>query len=202
MNMDMSKTNVSEKTAKVIRIVTVAPIMAAILLALLIWQFPDSFRDPFDITVSILFLVVFPLLAYPLQPLIPKFKDKGREGQRNLAIIFALFGYVFAVIFALFRNPASGVWIIYLTYLISALFIALFNKVIGLKASGHSCGVAGPVWTLIWFLGAKALFGLIFLVAVYWASIKTRRHKPVELLAGTLIPALSLVISIVIIHFA
>lgn len=198
----MSKHNILDKAAKVIRVVTVAPIMAAILIIILFWYFPDSFRDPFDTVISILFLVAFPLLAYPLQPLIPRYKDKGREGQRNLAIIFALIGYVLAVLFALFRHPSSGLWIIYLTYLISALLIALFNKVIGLKASGHSCGVAGPVWTLIWFLGVQATFGLVFLVAVYWASMKTKRHKISELLAGTLIPAISLAISILIIRLA
>lgn len=198
----MNKSSAIDKIAKVIRIITVAPIMSAVLIAILFWQFPDSFREPFDIMISILFLVVFPLLAYPLQPLIPGYKEKGREGQRNLAIVFALIGYVFAVIFALFRNPSSGVWIIYLTYLLSALFIALFNKVIHLKASGHACGVAGPVWALIWFLGAKATFGLVFLAAVYWASIKTQRHKMAELLAGTLISAFSLAISIFIIGAA
>lgn len=198
VDMVMKKHNIIEKIAKVIRIVTVAPIMAAALIALLSWQFPGFFRDPFDIITSILFLVVFPLLAYPLQPFISQYRDKGREGQRNLAIVFALIGYVLAVIFALFKHPSSGVWIIYLTYLISALFIALFNKVIGLKASGHACGVAGPVWALIWFLGAKAMFGLIILAAVYWASLKIKRHKMTELLAGTLIPALSLAISVFI----
>lgn len=194
----MDKQTVLEKIAKVVRVITVAPIMAAILIAVLYWQVPE-FRDVYVMIISIVFLVVFPLLAYPLQPLIPGFKDKGREGQRNLAMLFAVIGYVVIVLVAVFINPSSGTWIIYLTYLLSAVLIALLNKVIRVKASGHACGVAGPVLALIWFAGAGALYGLIFLALVYWASLKTKRHKFVELLAGTLVPGCALAAAILIV---
>ena len=41
---------------------------------------------------GLLFLVVLPLLAYPLQKYIPHFKDSGRDGQRSLAMIFSAAG--------------------------------------------------------------------------------------------------------------
>jgi hypothetical protein len=197
--LDMDKQKVLEKIAKAVRIITVAPIMAAILIAVLYWQVPD-FRNPYVLGISVLFLVAFPLLAYPLQPLIPGFKNKGREGQRNLAMLFAVIGYVVIVLIAVFINPSSVAWTIYLTYLLSAVLIALLNKVIHLKASGHACGVAGPVLALIWFVGINALYGLVFLGLVYWASIKTKRHKFVELLAGTIVPGCALAASILIVY--
>lgn len=39
---------------------------------------------------SMFFLGVLPLLVYPLQKYIPAYKDKWRERQRNLTIIFAV----------------------------------------------------------------------------------------------------------------
>ena len=194
----MDKQKVLEKIAKVVRVITVAPIMAAILIAVLYWRVPD-FRDLYVLGISVLFLVVFPLLAYPLQPIIPSFKNKGRDGQRNLAMLFAAIGYVVIVLIAVFIRPSSGAWIIYLTYLLSAILIAFLNKVVRLKASGHACGVAGPVLALIGFVGVTALYGLVFLALVYWASIKTKRHKFMELLAGTLVPGCALAASILIV---
>ncbi len=194
----MDKQKVLGKIAKAVRVITVAPVMAAILIAVLYWQAP-GFRNLYVLGISVLFLVVFPLLAYPLQPFIPKFKDKGRDGQRNLAMLFAVIGYVAIVLIAVFINPSPNAWIIYLTYLLSAVLIAFLNKVTRLKASGHACGVAGPVLALIWFIGANALYGLVFLALVYWASIQTKRHKLSELLAGTLVPGCALVAAILIV---
>lgn len=191
----MDKKKIPDRVAKAVRIATVPPVMAGVLIAVLYWQVP-AFRNVGVLWMSVAFLVAFPLLAYPLQPFIPKFKYKGREGQRTLAMLFAAGGYVVTVLFAALTGAASGPWIVYLTYLLSALLMVLFNKVIRLRASGHACGVAGPVWALIWFLGTQALYGFALLGLVFWASLKTKRHKITELVLGTCISGCALIASV------
>jgi hypothetical protein len=66
-------------------------------------RLPDSDSGPVpqgnvpragDIVLAVLSLMIIPVLAYPLQNVIPGFKGKGRDGQRKLAFIFTLFGYL------------------------------------------------------------------------------------------------------------
>lgn len=150
----------------------------------------DVFGSAADLIFAILFLSVLPVLAYPMQKFIPSYKDKGREGQRNLAIIFAVAGYVLGCIAALITRAPAGVWIIYLEYLFSGLGIFIFNKAFKIKASGHACGVAGPAILLAGFgiycaaIPAAVIFGL-----VVWSSLRMKRHTAPQLIAGTIIPA-------------
>ena len=77
---------------KTIRIITLAPIMALIAISLLFALRPGEFYGAANYAVAILCLTVLPLLAYPLQPYIPRYKDQGRAGQRRLAIVMAVVG--------------------------------------------------------------------------------------------------------------
>ena len=96
------------KLSKIIRVVTVPPLMALFMLLVLEWRDPRFFGSLLHFLLSVVFLAFFPLLAYPLQPLFPSFKDKGREGQRTLAICFAVAGYVGGCASALlFRAPGD-----------------------------------------------------------------------------------------------
>lgn len=166
--------------------------MALLLLIELYLTKPEYFGGTLDFILVIMFLVVFPVLAYPLQPLVPGYRKKGREGQRSLAILMANIGYCFGIAAAALTAETREIWIVYLTYFISGILIMLFNKVFGIRASGHACGVAGPVLASIYFMGPAALSSLIILAAVYWASLSMKRHSMSELLAGTAIPAFAL----------
>ena len=73
---------------------------------------------------------------------------------------------------------------IFACYLMSGVFILLFNKVLRIRASGHSCGTTGPIAYLIYLIGAPALIGLPFLGMVYWASLRMKRHTFSELVLG------------------
>lgn len=55
---------------------------------------PSIFRDGTDYAVALVFLGLFPVLVYPIWAAVPKLKEKGREGQRNLAFIGTLIGYI------------------------------------------------------------------------------------------------------------
>lgn len=184
------------KIAKFARIITVAPLMALITLCTLFWRVPTVFGGkvlPF--VLGIFFLTVLPLLAYPLQPVIPYFKERGREGQRNLAMIFAVSGYILGCITNIFVGHTVQLWIVYLIYLFSGMSILVLNKVFHLRASAHACGVAGPAVMLAYFGVLWALiFGIIFYVAAFISSLIMKRHTWQQFIGGTLVPIAALVI--------
>lgn len=187
-----------KKIAYVIRVVTVAPIMALVLLLVLFFRAPQTFGNTASFLMTVFFLVVLPLLAYPLQPLIKKYKDKGREGQRTLALIFAVAGYIIGLVSAIAFCAPKDVLVIYLSYMISGLFVALTNKVFHFKASGHTCGVAGPFMLLVYFGQTIGYLGVAVLALAWLASLYMKRHTWPQLLVGTAIPFFALGIILLI----
>ena len=182
------------KFAKIIRVLTVAPIMALMTLCTLFIFRPTLFGGALNFILAIVFLTVLPLLAYPLQPVVPHFKDKGREGQRNLAMIFAVSGYILGCLTNLFLKAPSSLWLIYLIYLISGILILIINKLFKLRASAHACGVAGPA-ALLAYLGVPAAIfpGIVLYLAALWASLKMKRHTLPQFIGGAIIPLCVLV---------
>lgn len=190
---------IKRKLAKIIRVITVAPVMALLLLIILYFTRDGFFGNTTNLVLAVVFLVVLPLLAYPVQPLIPYFKDKGRDGQRTLAMIGATIGYVLGLGSSLFLPVSDYLMVIYLTYLFSGISLVLLNKVFKIKASGHACGVAGPIFSLIYFLGPWVLFGLLLLAAVYWASLLMGRHDKSELVIGSTVPTYAFLLAFLIV---
>ena len=76
-----------EKTAKLIRIITVPPIIVTVLLLILYFNKREIFSKESDMIIMLIFLGIFPVLAYPRQKIIPKFRREGRNGQRKLAFV-------------------------------------------------------------------------------------------------------------------
>ncbi len=185
------------KFAKVIRIVTVAPLIAFYLLSITYTVRPELYQGLKNYLTAVFFLTVLPLSAYPLQPFIPKFKEKGREGQRNLAIVMAITGYICGMVYVLLARVSCAVLLIYLTYFYSGLGILLFNKVLKIQASGHAGGVVGPTALLVWFVGKQAvIYCLVLIFLVYWASLKMQRHNLFQLLWGSMIPLVALLLAV------
>ena len=175
--------------AKIVRILTVAPIMAlATLITLFVFN-ASLFWGTHLFVLAIIFLCILPLLAYPLQPIIPHFKDKGREGQRNLAMIFAVSGYVLGCLTNLFLSASPALWFIYLSYLFSGALIVLTNKLLKLRASAHACGIVGPTALLMYF-GVLFAFipGIILYLGALWASVRMKRHTWQQFIGGAIIP--------------
>lgn len=134
-----------------IRKITVAPIMAAIMLTAFFIFTPEIFQSAFMYVLSLFFLGILPMLAYPLQKYIPPYKNKGRDGQRTLAMIFAVSGYILGIVAGLLAHAPEETLLIYLEYLLSGMVILLFNKCFHKKISGHACGVFAVLF-LISFL--------------------------------------------------
>ncbi|WP_350343148.1 hypothetical protein PRVXT_002429 [Proteinivorax tanatarense] len=184
------------KVAKIIRLITVVPIMALFTLVTLYRVNPDIFLGTYQYALSIIFLTALPLSAYLLQKILPRFRHKGREGQRNLAIVMGVLGYLFGIIWAVSAHTTEELLLVYLIYFFSGIGILLFNKALKIRASGHACGVAGPILILTYFIGTKALLSLLVLLSVFWASIKTKRHTLSQLVWGSVIPIFALIIAV------
>ena len=180
--------------AKIIRVLTVAPVMALATLVTLYIIDPSIFGEFYMFALAVLFLCILPILAYPCQPITPYFKNKGREGQRNLAMVFAVSGYLLGCITNLFLNAPRSLWLIYLIYLLSGILVVVINKVFKLRASAHACGVAGPTALLAYFgVIAAVIPGVVLYFAALWASIRMKRHTWQQFIGGACISLLGLV---------
>lgn len=175
-----------EQFAKIIRAITVPPLLVLSLLIILFYSKDAIFKDIYELAASITFLVLIPVAAYPLASVIPKYKGKKREGQRDLAFILSLIGYIAAVIYGVAVHVSQGLLFIYLTYLISVVLLTVFNKIIKLRASGHACSITGPLILTIYFIGWKCFIWCLALFAlIAWASLTLKRHTPKELIFGS-----------------
>ncbi len=163
-----------KKLSKLIRRFTVPPIFAAGLLIIVYAVYPSYFGTVWQLFAGLFFLALFPTLAYPLQKFIPHFKDRGREGQRTLAMIFSFSGYLLGTLVTLVTVAPIELLAIYLAYLLCGIGVVLLNKIIRLKASGHACGIVGPIIMLIYFgLWLPAVIGALLIpVALYFQFIK------------------------------
>ena len=178
---------IKERLAKLIRILSVPPVMVAGLLLILYFFGSQPFAKPLELGISLVLLGLVPLLAYPMQPLLPAYRSGGREAQRKLAFLFTGVGYTLALIYVLVVPVSTAIRAICVSYFLSALFLTLCNKVLHRRASGHACSAAGPLLYFVRYLGWGALLPCVIGAAlIAWASLTLRRHTPGELLWGTL----------------
>lgn len=184
-----------ENGYKVIRVVTVAPVLALIMTIIVAGNCEGIFPFPWHLAYSMFFLGVLPLLAYPFQKYIPGYRDKGREGQRNLAIIFAVAGFAAGCVMSFVFPASDGLRVIFLEYVCGALGVLVFNKGFHIRISGHACGALAPVALFLYFgLYGAAAAGTVLAVLVFVASIKTKRHTFFQLIGGGLVPLISIVV--------
>lgn len=174
------------KLAYLIRILTAAPLMAALLVAALYSAAPPLMTDTAHFVWALTCLTGLPLLAYPLSLLRPRWR--GRRTQRKMAIAFSVAGYLLGVGYLAVAGGTRQEWIVFLTYILSGLLIAICSFLFRFCASGHACGVAGPIALLVAWFGSRWLVCLLLLTAVWWASLRMKRHTFFQLLVGSLIP--------------
>ena len=77
-----------EKLAGLVRVISIPPVMVTALLLILYFWGPQPFCPVGELVTTILLLGFVPVLAYPAQPLFPRYRSRGREGQRELAFVF------------------------------------------------------------------------------------------------------------------
>ena len=182
-----------EKVFKIIRKITIPPVFAVALLIIVYISHTNYFGSVWYLFGALFFLSILPTLAYPLQRFFKKYKDRGREGQRSLAMIFSFAGYLLGTVTAFVASAPIELKIIYLEYLLCGIGMLLLNKVFKVKASGHACGIVGPVLLFVYFgLYIPAIIGAAIVLPVYISSVRTKRHTLPQLIGGSAIPAVVL----------
>ncbi len=182
--------------AQLIRILSAPSLTAILFMVILKIYAPEAFPSWMEIKISLVFLSVLPMSAYLIWALIPSLRKEGRKSQRKLAFIFSGAGYVGAFIYGALLSGNHDLAMVTTIYLLSVILLIFCNKVLHSKASGHSCGVAGPMIVCVYYFGVVGLVigGTIYLL-VFWASIESRRHTAEEFLEGTFINGLASVLT-------
>lgn len=177
-----------QRIAKIIRMITVPPVMVILLSIMLYAGRKTMFWSNADAAAAMIFLGVVPILAYPMQKWIPGFRDQGREGQRKLAFIFNIIGYLAAWGYGLLMRVSPELEQLFTAYLLSVLLLSAANQFLKIRASGHACSTIAPVFFAGYFLDVgKTLFFLVMAMASIWASIYLKRHQPKDIIAGVLV---------------
>ena len=187
--------------AKIIRIISVPPVMITFLLVILNTTRPDIFRNNVEVLTSIILLGIVPVLAYPFQLLLSSsLEDRGRIMQRKLAFIFSLIGYATALLWAILVHTSKELLMICATYFISVVILTFFNKVLKKRASGHACSITGPLVFLIYLVDWKLIFPCIIIaMLIFWSSLYLQRHTKTDLFYGVLSNLLAFALSFIII---
>lgn len=184
-NITMKNRTPGNVLAKSIRVLTVPPILITGMLVILTVSLDNFCSSMAQMILAVLLLGLVPILAYPIQKLLPS-KGEVREEQRNLAFILTFAGYLTALIFSITGNCGRQLQYIIVSYFISMSLLVFFNKVLHVRASGHACSVTGTLYFLSFFLGTGAILPCVCIaIAVVWSSLYLKRHTIQEIFWGS-----------------
>lgn len=200
----MMQNNVKDRAlyglAKFVRVLTIPPLMVAAMLTI-VWFSADVFPTAGDYWLAMLFLAILPVLAYPVQKLVPKWNAGGRRVQRNLAFVFSFLGYGGAVLVSILRDAVPNLLYISVVYLISVVILTLINCLTPWHASGHGCSLMGPILLVSLFVGWYAVpAGLLLYAASLWASLYMKRHTVKEFFLGSFSSCLAALLAYLLVH--
>jgi len=182
--MEHPEKNNTDRLAHVIRIITVPPLMITGLLCFLYFKGGASFAAPNDISMAFAGLVALPLLSYPAWSVFGNKTLDKRKGQRKLAFIFSVVGYVCCFIYGL-RFGTDAIREIFYTYFFTVILLALLNKVFHVRASGHAASsISTVVFSAAYLSPAVTCAFVILFTGSVWASIYLKRHKWQDIIAG------------------
>lgn len=171
--------------AKGIRVLTVPPLLITGMLITLTVSLDNFCGSMAQMALAIVLLGLVPILAYPMQKLLPR-GGEVREEQRNMAFLLTFTGYLTAFICSIAGNCGRQLQYIIVSYFISMLLLVFLNKVWHVRASGHACSVTGTLYFLSYFLGGPAaVFCICIAAAVVWSSLRLKRHTIREILWGS-----------------
>ena len=180
-----------QKVAQFIRAASLPAVLALLLLCLLRGIRPDLFPR-FSFPLSIIFIVILPMLPYPISMVHRKEGSTPRETQRSLAFVLTLLGHTVALVYGVVRGLDRELMLIYWTYFLSIILLFIFNKLLHIRASAHGAGMAGAFCLMPWLLGAVWwLPCAVVIAAVCWSSLVLNRHTTKELIFGACCGGLS-----------
>ncbi|MGN1015074.1 MAG: hypothetical protein ACI4PM_06935 [Butyricicoccus sp.] len=176
--------------AKILRIITVPPVLVTALVLLLTRQNENDlvFARSSEMLLAVVLLGIVPVLAYPAAAVFPQVFGDHREGQRTAAFVFSLIGYTLAMMLGYILSVGDNLQLVFNTYFLSVVFLTVCNKGLHLRASGHMCSVTGPLIFLMYFTGWTAVIPCVVLgIAVAWSSLYLKRHTVCDLLMGAVV---------------
>ena len=157
--------------AKIIRVVTVPPVFAALLTTILYIAMGDAaFANRFHYAEAVFSLSLLPVVPYAL---------------------CSVTGYFMGAAVAFFGGGVQVEKVMFATYLCSGLLLAILSFIFKYRASGHACGVAGPVAMLTAYLGAAFLPAALLLVPIGISSVRLGRHTVLQVIIGSAVSVIS-----------
>lgn len=185
-----------EKITRVIRVVTVPPILILIMLSILFCSFGEVFATTEEFVMAIVFLSFVPACAYPLAKIRKGTCGNSREGQRNMAFIMNFGGYLLALIIGKSIGCSEMLMCVLVSFFLAVMVLTFLNKVCKIRASGHACSCTLPYLFLsYWFGGVTVVICIIFYGIEFWASVELKRHTITEFVAGSVTACAVFVIS-------
>lgn len=176
-----------EKTAKIIRIITIPPIEALVMLLILYGLRREEFGTSGNLLMAILFLTVIPIASYPIAAR-RKNKEGSRKNQRKMAFIFNFVSYLAVMVIGYCVGCNKMLQGIFNAYFLSVLVLTIVNKGFKIKASGHACSCTLPYLILTYyFSGYVTVICLLLYLVEFWASIELKQHTVKEFLGGTIV---------------
>ena len=172
--------------AKIVRGIAIPPTFVLILSVLMYLLRPSAFRGFGDLAIMVFTLAICPALAYPLARILPHYKTAGRAGSRSLAFLTSAVGYTTGTLYAFLSHASDDLKFVFTGYLIALAALTILNKLFKRKASGHACGIVGPLLYTVYYFGPLFLIPCVLIAAlVVWASVYRKSHTPKELLLGS-----------------
>lgn len=182
-----------------VRVISVPPVLVSALLILIYFTREGVMASPAQLLLSILFLAVLPLMAYVVAAAVPALRKKGREGQRGTAFVATAVGYIGSIVYGLAAHVGHALMTFYLAYFFSYCMLVVFNKLLRVRASGHACGIVGPMILSVYYVGWMCVPVCLALIAlIFWSSLKLKRHTPGELAFGSLSAAVGFAVALLI----
>lgn len=176
-----------EKFAKIIRMMTVPPVLATVMLLIGYLVHKEDFATVPVLGLNIFLLAIVPVLAYPIASIKKDEAKSIRERQRKLAFLLNLCGYLAAWLMGAATHCSKILMTVLSSYVIAVLLLSLLNKVLKVRASGHACSCVLPYLFMGNWLGAAAAGVCIILYIIeFWASVFLKRHTIKEFLMGSM----------------
>ena len=187
MSIYERQNEMKEKTAKIIRIITIPPIEALAMLLILYRLKQEEFGNLGNLLMAVLFLTVIPICSYPIASR-KREKQDMRNNQRNMAFIFNFLSYLAAMLIGYCVGCTRMLQWILNGYFLAVLILTIVNKVFKIRASGHACSCTFPYLILSYYFGGYVtVICLILYLTEYWASVELKRHTVKEFLGGTIV---------------
>ena len=188
------------RVAKLIRILTLPPVMVAALL-LLLCRRADVYASPIDLAATLFGLSILPALSYPVQIAVPALRRGGRKTQRSLAFVFSFFGYAFALLSSWMRSAPTNLLYVTAVYCLSLVILTAINCLTPFHASGHACSLMGPLVLAGCFVGSVTVLpSLALYLSSLAAALYMKRHTLPEFLLGSLSSLLAAALCAVLLH--